>query len=134
MRSQTLFDKVIEFSNATGGVPPFELESDFDEMKLRLISEEFKEFNDALYQEVCIESNEATPEQLRENILKEMCDLVYVILGYAHYRGWDFDTAFNRVHTSNMSKIPADGVIKRREDGKVLKPDTYKPANLGDLV
>ncbi len=133
MRSQTMFDKVIEFDNATGGLPPFELESDFDEMKVKLIEEEFRELGDALSNELFADEK-ATLEQLRENVLKEMCDLVYVILGYAHYRGWDFDTAFNRVHTSNMSKIPVDGVIKRRDDGKVLKPDTYKPANLGGLV
>jgi predicted HAD superfamily Cof-like phosphohydrolase len=138
MRNKTKTDMVREFSLATGGSPPFELNSDFDKMKLKLVREEWDEVCDAVYNElhndVYLDEYKATPEQLKENILKEMCDLVYVILGYAIYRGWDFDTAFNRVHASNMSKIPADGVIKRRADGKVLKPDTYKPANLGGLV
>jgi predicted HAD superfamily Cof-like phosphohydrolase len=135
MRSVTKTDMVREFSLATGGSPPFELDSAFDHMKLDLIEEEYEELSDAILNELGpILDEHVTPEQLRENVLKELCDIVYVILGYAIYRGWDFDTAFNRVHQSNMSKIPEDGVIKRREDCKVLKPDTYKPANLGNLV
>lgn len=129
MRNLTKADKVKEFSEATGGSPPYVRASDFDDMKLGLISEEFNEFFDELSNETDL----STPKQ-HADILKEMCDMVYVILGYAIYRGWDFDTAFSRVHASNMSKIPADRVIRYREDGKVLKPDTYKPANLEDLV
>lgn len=136
MRSTTMFDMVKEFSEATSGCPPYERASPFDDMKIGLIQEEYDEFFRALHNEMFQDSLEGfvTPELIKENILKEMCDMVYVIIGYALYRGWDFDTAFNRVHKSNMSKIPEDGVIKRREDGKILKPDTYKPANLEDLV
>lgn len=129
MRNKTKTDMVREFSEATGGSPPYARCSDFDDMKIGLINEEFDEFFKALSEETDL----STPKQ-HQDILKEMCDMVYVIIGYALYRGWDFDTAFNRVHKSNMSKIPEDGVIKRREDGKILKPDTYKPANLEDLV
>lgn len=41
---------------------------------------------------------------------------------------------FTRVHQSNMSKLTKDGEVLRRGDGKVLKSDQYKPANLVDLV
>lgn len=136
MRDKTCFDMVKEFSEGTGGCPPFQLNSDYDDLKIGLIQEEYDEFFEALKNEIFLDTLEEqlTPEQAKENVLKELCDMVYVILGYAHYRGWDFDTAFNRVHKSNMSKIPADGIIRKRADGKVLKPDTYRPANLGDLV
>nr|WP_319513391.1 hypothetical protein [uncultured Cohaesibacter sp.] len=43
-------------------------------------------------------------------------------------------TAFGRVHKSNMSKLQPDGTVKRREDGKILKPDTYVAPDLTDLV
>jgi len=136
MRSKTIFDMVKEFSEATGGTPPYSPFSEYDDMKIGLIQEEYDEFFEALHNEVNSEALNyaATPEQLRENVLKELCDMVYVILGYAAYRGWDFDSAFTRVHNSNMSKIPADGVIKRRPDGKVQKPNSYVPANLEGLV
>lgn len=132
MRNKTKTDMVRDFSEATGGSPPYEPMSPFDDMKVGLIEEEIEELQKALLAEV--NDKELSKEQAEADILKEMCDLVYVVLGYAVHRGWDFDTAFNRVHKSNMSKIPEDGVIKYRDDGKVLKPDTYKPANLEDLV
>lgn len=69
-----------------------------------------------------------------ENAFKEICDLVYVLMGYCIVRGWDFDEAFFRVHLSNMSKLGQDGVPIRREDGKIVKGPNYKPADLGDLI
>lgn len=67
-------------------------------------------------------------------MLDAMADLVYVTVGWAVSHGWDFEEAFRRVHASNMTKIPKDGKIKYREDGKVLKPDTFTPPDLEDLV
>ena len=77
---------VREFSEATGGSPPFHLNSDFDDMKIGLIQEEYDEFFKALHNEVFQDNLEGfvTPEVIKENILKEMCDMVYVIIGYAH--------------------------------------------------
>lgn len=68
------------------------------------------------------------------DLLKEMCDLVYVLVGFCVETGWDFDTAFERVHESNMSKLDEDGFPIFRLDGKVLKGPWYKPANMKDLV
>jgi predicted HAD superfamily Cof-like phosphohydrolase len=56
------------------------------------------------------------------------------ILAYAVTREWDIETAFKRVHESNMSKLTRDGRVVRREDGKVLKSEQYKPADLSDLI
>lgn len=42
--------------------------------------------------------------------------------------------AFERVHTSNMSKLGDDGQPVRREDGKVLKGPNYQPPFLDDLT
>jgi predicted HAD superfamily Cof-like phosphohydrolase len=69
-----------------------------------------------------------------DDVLKELCDLVYVCVGFAVTYGWDFDSAFNRVHASNMSKLDADGNPVYREDGKVIKSDCYQPPNLKRLV
>ena len=68
------------------------------------------------------------------SILKELVDVVVVCVGMADTYGWDFDTAFNRVHHSNMSKLDDAGKPIYREDGKVLKSENYKPPYLDDLV
>ena len=69
-----------------------------------------------------------------DEVLKELCDLVYVCVGFATTFGWDFDTAFNRVHASNMSKLDSEGNPLYREDGKVIKSDYYKPPILKDCI
>ena len=70
----------------------------------------------------------------KTNILKELCDLQYVLSGAAVALGLDIQTAFIRVHNSNMSKLGEDGKPVYREDGKVIKGPDYLPPNLKDLV
>lgn len=60
--------------------------------------------------------------------------LLYALYGYSVMRGWDLNEAVMRVHRSNMSKLTVDGNVIRRDDGKVLKSDQYKPPVLTDLV
>jgi predicted HAD superfamily Cof-like phosphohydrolase len=55
-----------------------------------------------------------------------LCDLLYVTFGAAVAFGVDLSPFFDEVHRSNMTKV--GGPV--REDGKVLKPDTYEPPNL----
>lgn len=73
-------------------------------------------------------------KQVREHMLKELADLVYVCHQMAACFGWDLQTAFNRVHGSNLSKLGGDGKPIRREDGKVLKGPNYYEPSLIDLV
>lgn len=93
-----------------------------------LIVEEFKEFliaENMLYRE--------SPE-LHAEALKELSDLVYVCYQFAESMGWDLDTAMDRVHQSNMSKLDEDGEPIYRADGKVLKGPNYQPPQLQDLI
>ena len=94
---------------------------DADRIKLRfdLNNEEFRELVQA-----------DSPAE----IMKEACDLVYVILGMFVEFGWNFDEAFKRVHESNMSKLDDEGKPIRREDGKILKGPNYQAPDLRDLV
>jgi len=125
MTTKTVAQMVQQFDKAMGGNQPYKMFSDFDNMKISLIQEEFDELMEAVDTE---EYNGS------ENLLKELCDLVYVAVGYALYRGWDFDEAFKRVHASNMSKLDDDGNAVRRADGKVIKSLNYYPPKLDDLV
>jgi len=57
-----------------------------------------------------------------------------VTLGALHSLGVDDENAWKEVISSNMSKIDADtGKVLKREDGKVIKPDTFKPPRLDDF-
>ena len=67
-------------------------------------------------------------------MLKELCDLQYVLSGAAVALGLDIQVAFNRVHDSNMSKLDDNGKPVYREDGKIIKGPNYRPPNLEDLV
>jgi hypothetical protein len=52
-------------------------------------------------------------------------DLVWVVKGLFATLGINFDAVWEEVRASNMSKVSESGKIKKREDGKILKPDTY---------
>lgn len=97
-------------------------------MQRTLIVEEFKEFLEAENQLLLGFTVNAA------ECLKELADLVYVAYQYAESLGWDLDTALDRVHESNMSKLDENGEPIYREDGKVLKGPNYQPPNLNDLV
>jgi predicted HAD superfamily Cof-like phosphohydrolase len=80
------------------------------------------------------EFDEVCAAEEQENLLKELCDVLYVTYGYAITFGWDLDEAFRRVHASNMSKLDDDGNPIVRSDGKVMKGPNYQEPDLGDLV
>jgi predicted HAD superfamily Cof-like phosphohydrolase len=63
-----------------------------------------------------------------------LTDLLYVIYGAGHAFGIDIDECFQEVHKSNMSKLGENGRVIKREDGKVLKPDTYFPPDLKSVL
>ena len=51
-------------------------------------------------------------------------DLVWVVKGLFTTLGINFDQVWEEIRASNMSKV-VEGKVIRREDGKILKPDTY---------
>jgi len=72
------------------------------------------------------------------DLLKELCDLQYVLSGtfISFKKLWDtdFDEAFKLVHESNMSKLDDEGNPVYREDGKVTKGPNYLPPDLLELI
>ena len=98
-------------------------------MQQGLIEEEAREFFQAA------EELFADPEndKRREELLKELCDLVFVCYQFAAAYGLDLDEALRRVYESNMSKLDDEGNVIYREDGKVLKGPNYQPPDLRGL-
>ena len=102
------------------------------DMQLRLINEEFQELRSAHISMQNYDPDGATRSNEAET-LKELADLVYVCYQYAANLDWDLNTAMDRVHRSNMSKLGKDGKPIRRVDGKILKGPDYQPPYLEDL-
>jgi len=87
-----------------------------------LIDEEYTEFTDA-------------PNDV--NRINEAMDLIWVVLGYCLVRGWDVRGAWDELTRANMSKLQTDpltGKLKRRADGKIMKPDNWKPGDFAPYV
>jgi predicted HAD superfamily Cof-like phosphohydrolase len=104
--------------------------------RFMLIQEEFKEFvESAKFMHTTIDkiNNKESYETAKQEVLKELMDIKYVIDGWCATYGWDADEAFKRVHESNMSKL-VDGKPFKNEDGKVQKGPNYKLPDLSDLV
>ena len=99
------------------------------DFRLRLLFEEIQELASA-----ALDIETASPTGARlvmmQDLLKEMCDVVYVIKGMAVSFGMDFDEAFELVHKSNMSKLP----LIKDANGKVQKGLNYEPPVLEGLI
>lgn len=136
MKQLTNYEKVRAFHKAFG----LDLDAPVtpERVKLRddLFEEEINEFDDETVSRHYAYSGIITDytDKITPNMIKEMADCLYVLYGYAATFGIDIDTAFNRVHESNMSKLGSDGKPIYREDGKALKGPNYKPPVMEDLV
>jgi predicted HAD superfamily Cof-like phosphohydrolase len=61
-------------------------------------------------------------------------DLLVVVIGYMISRGWDTQALWAEVVRSNMAKIGPDGKVRRRSDGKILKPDGWTPPDIAGVL
>ena len=100
------------------------------DMQVGLINEESCEFLEAA------EELFADPEdmKLREDLIKELSDLVFVCYQFAAAFNIDLDKAMTLVFESNMSKLDENGKPIFRPDGKVLKGPKYVKPDLSDCV
>ena len=63
-------------------------------------------------------------------------DCMYILLGTAIEHGivHKITEMFDEVHRSNMSKIGADGLPIRRQDGKIMKGPNYSKPDLKKII
>jgi predicted HAD superfamily Cof-like phosphohydrolase len=86
---------------------------------LSLIEEEFKELQVAVNNSDQVETLDA------------LIDILVVTIGTIHSMGADAEGAWKEVMSTNFAKIDKDtGKVRKREDGKVLKPTGWEPPNL----
>lgn len=129
----TYESKVAQFVEAAGKQPWQVDEEPLDFSILACIREETEEFLEAArnYDEA-LETPEADLAKFRAELVKEWADLQYVVSQASWYFRIPAEAAFNRVHNSNMTKV-VDGKVIFREDGKIMKPDTYVAPDMGGL-
>jgi predicted HAD superfamily Cof-like phosphohydrolase len=97
-------------------------QSQFD-MYVKLIDEEVTELKEAI----------AAGDQIE--ILDALEDIMVVTAGAMHSAGFDGEGGWKEVMSTNFAKIDREtGKVRKREDGKVLKPVGWTPPDLKPYV
>ena len=92
-------------------------------MYLDLITEEYGELKEA------IEASDKVEQ------LDALVDILVVTMGAIRAAGWDGEAAWKEVMDTNFAKIDSEtGKVRKREDGKVLKPEGWKAPELARFV
>lgn len=90
---------------------------------LKLIDEEHNELK------------EATEANDRVEQLDALIDILVVTLGAIRAGGFDGRGAWDEVMKTNFAKIdPETGKVRKRADGKILKPEGWQPPNLENFI
>ena len=97
------------------------LEGDQASLYMDLITEEYQETLSAFENSDLIE------------VADGLADMVWVIMGMCNSCGIDFDSVWEEVKASNMSKFP-DGKAIKNEYGKIMKPDSYFKPNIKEVL
>lgn len=93
-------------------------------MYVKLIDEEF---NDEL--------KEAIANKDQVEIFDALLDIVVVTVGAMHSLGVDAQGGWDEVMATNFAKIdPLTGKVRKREDGKILKPEGWVAPDLKKFI
>ena len=99
------------------------LNKDQYKLYLDLMDEEWKELKAALLMENRVEQLDA------------LLDFIVVTIGAIHSGGFDGEGGWKEVMGTNLAKIDREtGKVRKREDGKVLKPVGWVPPELAPFV
>jgi predicted HAD superfamily Cof-like phosphohydrolase len=102
------------------------------DLYLNLIKEEYKELLEA--QGLDAEHNRIKDADPVET-LDALIDILVVTIGAIHSMGADAEGAWKEVMRTNFAKIDSEtGKVRKREDGKVLKPLGWVPPDLMPYV
>ena len=92
-------------------------------MYIKLINEEHQELLEASLAEDSVEQLDA------------LIDILVVTIGAIHSAGYDAEGAWKEVMSTNFAKIDKEtGKVRKREDGKVLKPLGWVPPDLKPFI
>jgi predicted HAD superfamily Cof-like phosphohydrolase len=99
------------------------LNQDQFNLYVQLIGEETGELADAINAQDKVETLDA------------LVDILVVTIGAIHSMGADAEGAWKEVMSTNFAKIDSlTGRVRKREDGKVLKPVGWRPPELSKYI
>jgi predicted HAD superfamily Cof-like phosphohydrolase len=111
-----------KFMRACDQIVGGEFDKDQFNLYVTLIEEEANELADAIRAHDQVETLDA------------LIDILVVTIGAIHSMGSDAEGAWKEVMSTNFAKIGEDGKVRKREDGKVLKPTGWTPPDLKPYV
>ena len=117
-----VFRDQAKFMNACGQTVGERNQDQFD-LYLKLIQEEVGELQTA------VDDNDRVEQ------LDALIDIMVVTVGAVQSLGVDAEGAWKEVMSTNFSKIDSlTGRVRKREDGKVLKPTGWQPPQLAKYI
>jgi predicted HAD superfamily Cof-like phosphohydrolase len=107
-----------KFMKACGQTTDVWNEDQFN-LYVNLIDEEFKELKEAI------------AAGNRVEILDALEDIMVVTAGAMHSAGFNGEDGWREVMSTNFAKIDREtGMVRKRDDGKIMKPLGWKPPQL----
>ena len=117
-----VFRDQAKFMNACGQTVGSRNQDQFD-LYLKLIQEEVSELQTA------VDNNDRVEQ------LDALIDILVVTVGAVQSLGADGEGAWKEVMSTNFAKIDSlTGRVRKREDGKVLKPTGWRPPELSKYI
>jgi predicted HAD superfamily Cof-like phosphohydrolase len=117
-----VFRDQAKFMNACGQTVGNRNQDQFD-LYLKLIQEEVEELQTA------VDNNDRVEQ------LDALIDILVVTVGAVQSLGADGEGAWKEVMSTNFAKIDSlTGRVRKREDGKVLKPTGWRPPELSKYI
>ena len=93
--------------------------------------EQYKLYYNLIKEEV----QELDDSTTKKDDLDALIDILVVTIGAIHSMGADAEGAWKEVMATNFAKIDKEtGKVRKREDGKVLKPTGWVPPDLEPFI
>lgn len=125
-----MYQDVQHFMKACGHEPSHKHTSLYHE----LVREEIGELEEAMS---AFNASETPAEELtaKADALDAICDSIWVLMGLARSMDLPLDWGWDAVAITNLKKIdPELGVVRRDENGKVMKPDRWTPPDMKRII
>ena len=110
-------DDVKAFQAACG-----QLDKYYSPLYKDLIKEEFEEFM------------EAYDDNDEVEMVDACMDMIWVIIGFAHTRGYDIPGAWGEVTRTNLAKLVDGKIVRDPITGKIKKPDGWEEPDFSKYV